>query len=267
MNVSSLSTVVNAHSTLLLIFLAVLSCVFYVVYWLRIRCRYDSSLPPLTVGLPTGLVADKQAHGFFRALFSELGLVLRRRVTFAPVAADIAEAMLLDKRIDVAVFGAGTLVNTSQVELLPCYRTEETSLALVFWDRMPSHVTTLQDYAMYPSNATVVLKSSFEENYLAAFERIESVSVDTLNEFMTRLKMGIVRSGLIRSEHAIGLQREYCNLKVMPVAIQKQCTIITERLGVARTNQNLLVHIEHALAHLHQRRIVDRLQDYWFSKK
>lgn len=228
---------------------------------------------PLTVGIiPAEELAvapeiGKSFTGFMTDVMSELGARMGRKVALQPAAADSYANELNNKEIDIMILDGTTAVSrAADVDIIPCHTTALSSLALVFWDKMPHHVQSLHDFAYYPYNSTVVVRNSMEEHYLSMFDTIRMQRVDSATNLIIQLKLGLVRAGLMRIEHVHCLKREYSNLKYVPISLQKRCVIQDERLGIARGNQDLMVDVEHYLAQMRRDHTMRHLHDKWFGQ-
>lgn len=249
---------------------AALSLITYSFYsWLK---RRSHLIKVLTVGVPTDgneqLTASVQRtqRGFAKDLLTTLGERLQSRVIVISQPAAQLEKSLTEGKIDMMLLGGKNRLQTSDIiEELLCYSTSVESLALLFWDKMPSQVLSLQDYAYYTSNTTVVIKDSFEDHYLSAFDGIALERTDSQVDFMAKLKMGLVRSGLMRLEHANCVRAEYPNIKTIPVTLHKRCVVTDERLCVVRENHELFAQVDHELARMHDDGAVTNLRTKWFQ--
>lgn len=227
---------------------------------------------PLRVGLPSleDFALSEEIGQAFRSFMSdvmtEVGHRLHRRVEVIELPAAEYEAALANKKVDAFVLDGTQAARASdKVDTVACYTTALSSLALVFWDKMPYHVQSLQDFSCYPYNSTVVVGDSLEEHYLSMFDSIRARRVESITDLILQLKLGLVRAGLMRIEHVHCLKREYGNLKYVPVSLQKDCLIQDEKIGVARGNQDLLVALEHTLAKMRRDDTVRRLHTKWFG--
>lgn len=228
---------------------------------------------PLRVGLPSaedfGL-----AHAVgdaFRSFISELiehaGHRLNRRVEIVTLPAKQYEQALTTQKVDLFILdGAQGAQTTSTVDTVACSITALSSLALVFWDKMPYHVQSLEDFSCYPYNSTVVMSDSIEDQYLSHFGDIRTQRVHSVADLILQLKLGLVRAGLMRVEHANSLKREYGNLKYVPVSLQKEGgSIQDEKIGIARNNTELRTALESVLAQMRHDDTVRQLHAKWFG--
>jgi len=241
----------------------------------KIRTRLYGGLfeqEPLRVGFSEGdeslLPAEisKAFRGFMVDLIFVLGKQVGRKVELKDIPKDRAEKALIEKDLDMVIVDQQrTLDESDKVKVIPCHTASLTSLVLIFWDRVPYHIVSLHDFMYYPNNTTVVLKNSLEDHYLALFKGIKTRRVVSLTQLVVDLKLGIVRAGLVRVEYAYFLKREYANIKIMPIALHKQCVIQDERLGLARDNQSLILEVESKMAHLRKNGTVENLYQKWFG--
>jgi len=242
--------------------------------WRRgIRGITLSTKKVLNVGVVTSLIEEAISpeiaaafDGFMRETIEILASRMGRSAVVCTIPADKVEQALLDKRYDcVIVDGNAALTYTSRVELLTCYVSSLTALALIFWDKIPHHMMTLQDYAQYPSNGTAVLKNSLEEHYLSMFDTIPIRRCDTFTRLVVDLKLGLVRAGLVRMEQAKALKNEYAQVRYMPVSLQKQCFVQDERIAVLRSNKELSKELEMYCAMLRREGIIKKIHAKWFA--
>lgn len=225
----------------------------------------------LTVGIPVYADSDESAYekatqGFIRDMIKVLGTKMGRAIAIAHIPAHEVSVALTSRRIDVAVVDGDTATQRSaDLEYLACRITTLSSLGLVFWDKMPHHVTTVQDFACYQYNSTAVVKDSYEECYVGMFEALEVAYVESLTDLITNIKAGTVRAGLVRLEQAHVLRTEFENIKIMPVSLGKRCVMQAEHIVVARENSELVSLVRRTLERTHRTKALDSLKKQWFG--
>ncbi|MDQ5940335.1 MAG: hypothetical protein QG632_61 [Candidatus Dependentiae bacterium] len=227
----------------------------------------------LSVGVVTSLIDDAISpeigaafDGFMRETIEILASRMGSTARIQPIKPADIEKALVDGTLDFVIAdGNVALTFSSKVELMPCYVSSLSSLALIFWDKMPHHMLTLHDFAFYANNSTAVLRNSLEEHYLSMFESIKVKRVDTLTRLVVDLKLGIVRAGLVRMEQAKALKHDYSAIKFMPVSLQKQCFIQDEKIAVARANKDLIKELEVRTAGLRREGIMKKIHARWFA--
>lgn len=227
----------------------------------------------LSVGVVTSLIDDAISpeigaafDGFMRETIEILASRMETTARIQTVKPADIEKHLLDGSLDFVIAdGNVSLTFSSKIELMPCYVSSLSSLALIFWDKMPHHMLTLNDFAFYANNATAVLRNSLEEHYLSMFESIKVKRVDTLTRLVVDLKLGIVRAGLVRMEQAKALKHDYSAIKFMPVSLQKQCFIQDEKIAVARANKDLIKELEVRTTSLRREGIMKKIHAKWFA--
>jgi len=227
----------------------------------------------LSVGVVTSLIDDaispeigKAFDGFLRETIDILASRMGSTAVVERVVPSHVEKALTDGQFDfVIVDGNIALTFSSKIELMSCYVSSLSALALIFWEKMPHHMMTLSDFAYYPGNTTAVLKNSLEEHYLSMFESINVRRVDSLTRLVVDLKLGLVRAGLVRMEQAKALKNDYGSIKFMPVSLQKQCFIQDEKIAVARSNKILIRELDSKVVSLRREGIMKKIHAKWFS--
>ena len=247
-------------TTLTLPYLITLLIVLFGIYPMFYRfltlLRRRKNSPALKVGITalTGvtqaaekdqLVSD-HAHEFIRDVMTELGSRMGREIAIAPIADSSSGVDALERNeLDIVVMdGISAMQRSTEIDVVSCQTHMLSSFALVFWDKVPHHVSSLQDFTYYPNNITVVLEKSSERRFLKQFSGIRTSPVESVTDFIIQLKLGLARAGLMRIEHVHSLRREYANLKYVPVCIHQHDALQGERIGVAYKNKALLGHIE-----------------------
>lgn len=227
----------------------------------------------LSVGVVTSLVEDaispeigKAFDGFLRETIDILTSRMGSTAVIERVSPQNVEKALVDGQFDfVIVDGNIALTFSSKIELMPCYVSSLSALALIFWEKMPHHMMTLGDFAYYPNNNTAVLKNSLEEHYLSMFDSIKVRRVDSLTRLVVDLKLGLVRAGLVRMEQAKALKNDYGSIKFMPVSLQKQCFIQDEKIAVSRANKALIKELELKTTMVRREGIMKKIHAKWFT--
>lgn len=227
---------------------------------------------PLRVGLPAasdfGLADEIGAsfRSFMAELLTQAGHRLHRHVQIIELPLAEYEQALTRKKVDLFILdGVEGARATSTVDTVACATRALSSLALVFWDKMPYHVQSLEDFSYYRYNSTAVVSNSIEEQYLSSFEDIPTHRVKSVADLIVQLKLGLVRAGLMRVEHVNCLKRAYGNLKYVPVSLQKECGIQDEKIGIVHSNTELRLSLEKVLAQMRRDDTVRHLHSKWFG--
>ncbi|MDQ5890277.1 MAG: arginine transport system substrate-binding protein [Candidatus Dependentiae bacterium] len=245
-------------------------------FWQHRKATVASFAPArqvLSIGVVTSLINDAISpeigaafDGFMRETLDILASRMGSTARVQMIEPAQVEQALVDGTLDfVIVDGNIALTFSSKIELMPCYVSSLSALALVFWDKVPHHMMTLQDFAYYPANGTAVLKNSLEEHYLSMFETIKVRRVDTLTRLVVDLKLGLVRAGLVRMEQAKALKHDYSAIKFMPVSLQKQCFIQDEKIAASRANKALIKELEYRTTLLRREGIMKKIHGKWFA--
>lgn len=244
-------------------------------YWKQRSIAKSFEFKPrlLKIGIVTSLVDEAICpeigaafEGFLRETLEILASRMGCSADISLVPASKVEVALNDKIYDfVMVDGNAALTFSSRVELLPCYVSSLTALALVFWEKMPHHLVTLQDFAYYPDNMTGVIKNSLEEHYLNMFDTIPLRRAESFTRLVVDLKLGLIRAGLLRMEQAKALKNEYASIRFVPVSLQKQCFIQDEKIAVLRTEKALLRELERRIITLRREGAMKKIHAKWFA--
>jgi len=227
----------------------------------------------LRIGLVTSLTDEAISpeigvafNGFMNETIEILASRMGKSAQIQKIAPEEVEMALNNNTLDfVIVDGNTALTFSSKIEIMPCYVSSLNALALIFWEKMPHHMMTLQDFAFYPGNGTGVLKNSIEEHYLAMFDTITIRRADTLTRLVVDLKLGLVRAGLVRMEQAKALKVDYTAIKFMPVSLQKRCFIQDEKIAVARAKKSLIKDLETHISLLRREGIMKKIHAKWFA--
>ncbi len=273
------SIVNNQGGANVLVLLGTIGCglLVYGAYWFWQRRKAFSLLSKtpqaLRIGVVTSLTDEAISpeigtafNGFMNETIEILAARMGSSAQIHKVAPEEVEQALNNNSLDfVIVDGNTALTFSSKIEIMPCYVSSLNALALIFWEKMPHHMMTLQDFAYYPGNGTGVLKNSLEEHYLAMFDTITIRRADTLTRLVVDLKLGLIRAGLVRMEQAKALKVDYAAIKFMPVSLQKRCFIQDEKIAVARTKKALIKDLEKHISLLRREGIMKKIHAKWFS--
>lgn len=248
----------------------------YLLYRSRQRKNTTGAYQParkvLNVGIVTPLMheaispeIEKAFRGYMREsidiLASRMGCVAEISV----IDPEAVEHDLIDGHLDlVVVDGNSALTFSSRIELMPYYVSSLNALALIFWDKIPHHMLTLQDFASYPNNVTGVIKNSLEEHYASMFDTIKVRRVESLTRMVVDLKLGLARAGLVRMEQAKALKNDYAAIKFMPVSLTNHCFVQDERIALARNNKAFIKDLEVKVSQLRREGVLKKIHAQWF---
>lgn len=206
-------------------------------------------------------------HGFMIEYLKQLGSRMRCRVTIAPVTPKRYIDDLASKKLDLIVLDKEDFSDAHDgLDIIPCRVSEYNSLTLIFWDKVPYQVASLNDYAHYSHNSTGAIAGSYESEFLAKYPEIEVKTVNSLHELIVDLKLGTVRAALVSYDQVNQLESRYGLLKILPVPLDSHGVVMfDEKLAVSRDKQRLRDEINRRIDQMSKDKTIARLHRKWFA--
>lgn len=204
--------------------------------------------------------------GFMQEMLSKIAALLSHPLEFTIVVRDSLKQKLLNKETDIVVLDPsfGEFLDEA-ITIIPCNTTVLTTFALLVWDKVPVHVSSLHDLCFYPNNKTAVTKGSVEEEYLRNYPDIPVREVSEESEIFVELKLGMIRFGLVKIDQAQRLVNSNPNLKMIPISLNKQFLTHDEKLAVRAEDTQLISDIRKSLDMLRENRTLSKLHFEWFN--
>lgn len=142
-----------------------------------------------------------------------------------------------------------------------------TSLPLLFWDKIPDNITSLEDMANKKNDLISVEAGSFQENILMNTPGLSIKQVDKLSDAILELKYGKSRAVLVDNSQKIKYLEKFPNLCSLSVKLPACQQSLGNGICVNFKNEELIKKIENVVNELRHEGTIAQLELKWKLKE
>lgn len=169
-------------------------------------------------------------------------------------------------KIDLIISGMNiTESRLKEIHLVPYYGEAARRLSLIFWDKIPEGVHSLEDIAHLPNPTVSVQTGAVSEIYLSNFKNIQAKSfIGSLIPLMD-VKYGKSSANLVEADVAEYLKSQHPEIQVLDIPLTEEDSILGFGIGIKKGNQTLLQQIQGIVQELKTSGQLKKLEDQWFK--
>lgn len=227
----------------------------------------------LTVGLQSGYPPFEYIDetgalvGFDIDVGKALAIILNKKLVLKDMEFDGEILALKQGKIDLIISGMNiTPSREKEILMVPYYGNEGKSLSLIFWGKIPPHISSLEDLQKYPSAIVTVGSGTIPELYMMTkFPMIKIKSFEGELSGLMDVKFGKSIANLVESDVAEYLQKKYAEIQILPVIIAKEEKIGGFGIGVNKNNSLLFQSVQDAIQELKANGELQHLENKWFK--
>lgn len=170
-------------------------------------------------------------------------------------------------KIDLIVSGMNiTPSRLKEILMVPYHGDDATSLSLMFWNKIPPGVNTLEDIALLPHATVSVEIGAIPESYITRYKNIKTKSFQGALSPLMDVKYGKSVANLVEKDVAEYLQKKHPEIKILNVPLPKEETIMGFGIGIKKENQELYQNIKTIIQDLKTSGEMKQIEDKWFKE-
>lgn len=171
-------------------------------------------------------------------------------------------------KIDLILSGMNiTPSRLKEIDMVGYHGEAVTSLSLIFWEKIPSGVQSLEDLANV-SNAYISVESgSVSEQFMHHFPNVKVKSFQGALNPLLDVKYGKSVANLVEPDVAHYLKSKYPEIKVLSVPLSQEDYILGFGIGIKKGNQDLVKQVQSIVAELKEKGELQKLEKQWFKKE
>lgn len=228
-----------------------------------LRIGTNANFPPFeTIDKNGGLIGFDIDMG--RAIAQELGL----KPEFREFDFDALILALKKGQIDMIMSGMSiTKSRLLEIAMVPYQGKPITEIALVFWGKIPSNITTLEDVKNLSQKdklAVSVQSGHFLEGYL----KNEAVDIKPLvgpPEQILDIKYKKSLAAALDLANARDLSKRHQDLSLLLIKLPEEKWDLGNGIGIKKENTELFKRVEKAVEDLKERGVVEALEKKWLE--
>lgn len=142
-----------------------------------------------------------------------------------------------------------------------------TSLPLLFWEKIPDNIKSLEDMANNPKVVISVEAGSFQENVLLSISGLNLKQVDKVSDAILELKYGKSQAVLVDNSQKINYMKKFPKLKSLTINLPESKQSLGNGICLNSNNRDLAGAIQKAVNELLSDGTIPSLEAKWKLKE
>lgn len=212
---------------------------------------------------------EGEYEGFDIDIAKALAAKLDRKLVIKDFGSMPALFLALKQNKADALIWAISITQDRQKQMNMVYYQGEkvTSLPLLFWNEIPTNVSSLEDLANNPNTIVSVEAGSFQENVLLAIPGLTLKQVDKVSDAIIELKYGKSQAVLIDNSLKAIYMNKFPKLKSLTVNLPESKQSMGSGICVSPNNKDLTTAIQNAVDELLSDGTIATLETKWKLKE
>lgn len=226
----------------------------------------------LTIGLHSGyppfeyMDEGGKIVGFDIDIAERIAEKLGKKVVIKDMEFEGEILSLKQGKIDLIISGMNiTPSREKEILMVPYHGDTPTSLSLIFWEKIPEGVQSIEDLMNLQNPTVTVGMGTIPEIYLSRYPTIQSKSFEGALSCLIDVKFGKSIANLVEADVAEYLQKQHPEIKILQVPISKDASIAGFGIGINKNNQILFQQVNEVMHELKASGELKQLEDKWFK--
>lgn len=222
----------------------------------------------LTIGITAGYAPyiSINEQGAYEGFDIDVAYALAKQLNKKLVLKDLgsmAPLMIALEQDSVDMIIWGLTITPSRLNKLAMihYQGENsTTNPLVFWQRIPDGVTTLDDM----QGATICVEpASFQADIIAAYPHINILPTEKVDDALLNIQYGKADAALLDPEIAKKFKAAYDEIKIIDIQLPQQVQALGIGIGIKKDNRVMIDAVASAIAQLKNDGTIKTLEARW----
>lgn len=226
---------------------------------------------PIIIGMLSGwapfMTIDNQGNyeGFDIEVAQEIGKRLRQPVEIKDAGSLAALLLSLEQgTIDLAMSGLDiTQERQKKLCMVPYTGQAMTSFKLIFWEKVPLTITSLQDLSSINNPIVCVEPGSSQEAFLEHYPSIIIKSLSRIEEMVLDIQYNKSLAMLVEPQVATRITQNNNNLKVVSIPLPDSFATFGIGIAIKKTNTELASRITAVINTMRRDKTLAALETTW----
>lgn len=205
-------------------------------------------------------------QGFDIDIAKEIAKKLDKKLIIKDMDTAMLMAALTQGKVDFAMTGLCiTHDRLQKIAMIPYQGETIADLPLVFWDKVPEGVTSLEDIKKIPNAILCVEPGSAQENILKNYGNFTIKECNPI-ESLLHLKYGKALACLLEPSIFADYKAKYPQLKAITIPLDEKNKIFGNGIGIKKDNVQLIATIENIIKELKENGFIAKCELTWINE-
>lgn len=175
---------------------------------------------------------------------------------------------LEQKKIDMAFSGLDiTQSRLAKLAMVPYTGEAVKSFSLLFWHKVPSTITKIEDFKNVPDAVICAEPGSAQEKYLNQFSFITKKPLAAVSDMILDLRYGKSLAAILEPQVARSLQKKESAIQILSVPLPKEFVVYGMGVALKKDNTELITAITTTMQELKNDGSLKKLEQQWGLEK
>lgn len=258
----------------IIIALALFSCIAIFLFTQKSNpAKKDTLILGTMSGWPPFVTIDDNAE--YQGLDIDIACEIAKKLNKKLIIKDMDTAMLITAltqgRVDFIMTGLSITKDRQQKIMMVPYQGEAIKeFSLIFWDKIPEGVSSLEDLKKIPNAIICVEAGSSQEEFIKK-QNLEQLGItikeSNPSESLLNLKYGKALACLLEPTIFSDFRSKYPNLKAISIPLDEENQIMGNGIGIRKDNKKLITEIETIIKKLKSNGFIAQCENKWLGKE
>jgi arginine transport system substrate-binding protein len=232
----------------------------------------QTSQETLIVGLQSGyppfefMDSEGNIIGFDVDVANHIAQAIGKKLVIKDMEFEGEILSLKQGKIDLIISGMNiTPSRLKEILMVPYHGETATSLSLIFWNKIPEGIQSIEDLTKLPDAIVSVESGAIPEAYMSHYPQIQAKSFQGALAPLMDVKYGKSIANLVEPDVADYLQNQHSEIKILNVPLPEGEKILGFGIGIKKENQQLFQQIQQVIDELKSSGKLQQLEEKWFK--
>ncbi len=237
--------------------------------WYRSQSTQEDTL---TVGMLSGyppfmtINAAGEFEGFDVDVAREIAQKLNKKLVIKDMSLASLLLALQQNKLDLVLSGLGmTGARLEKMNMIHYCGNPRKTGYLVFWQKAPSTIKTIEDLKQFPDAVICVEPGSWQEDFLVEYPFLSLKNMSAMSDIVMDLKFGQSFAAFLDPDIVPSLQAKSPELKVVEIPLNEKYQSAGNGIAINKNNQILTADIARIVNDLKKDNTLKRLENRWFK--
>jgi arginine transport system substrate-binding protein len=252
---------------------AILTAIFCGFFTYKIhssRAPKNIGNAPLHIGVASGyapwaiVAPDGTLEGFDVDIARELASRLNRSLILTDMSPEILIASVKGKKLDLMVAPMAITPEREEVFHMIHYQGTPTDhWPLMFLNKVPEHIASLDDLATIPKIVVCVLPGTKQAEYIQSFSRITMRTLDSMALMLMEVRQGKSAAALVDPDLGMHIKKGNPNMAFLQIKIPKEYQSRGNGITINRKNNELAEQVRAAITSMKNDGFIAQKEKSW----
>ncbi|HEV2601612.1 MAG TPA: transporter substrate-binding domain-containing protein [Candidatus Babeliales bacterium] len=228
----------------------------------------SSNNDTLTIGTATGYApwVSINQHGEYEGFDIDVMHAIANQMQKKLIIKDLGSMSSLfialeQQKVDAIMWAISiTQDRLNKVAMIHYHGDATTSYPLLFWERIPEGITTINDMT---DNTVSVEPTSSQDTVLSKYSFINKLATEKVDDALLNIQYGKANAALVEPSIAQKFKQKFPQIQILDVPLAAEDQVAGVGICINKTNANLIEQVTAAVQTLTENGTIKQLEEKW----